>query len=217
MPRVTVQIADDHLMFAEPNGRYLALHHDVLPPVTALKEISPALSSRKPDVLLLDIMFGNVSSLTILPALVAAHPAVRVVMVTGMADAALLSSALACGAMGYVLKDGGPAELLLAIDTVVAGKVYVTPELRDRPAAVVYRATPPLSRRQAGVLRLLRKEFTEQLIAETLDISLSTAEKHVLAIKRRLGLPTEKRRIFWPSIEVEVAPPAKRVRKKTNT
>ena len=208
MSRVTVQIADDHLMFAEPAGRYLSRHYDVLPPIVDLDEIGNALDRHHPDVLLLDIGFGNRSSLVGLARLVRAHPATRVVMVTGFADRRLVARALDAGARGYVLKDGGPAELLAAIDAVLAGDVYLTAELRSESPAPRYRLKRPLSARQREVLDLLRKGHSEQDIADELRIALSTAEKHILALKRRIGIDQGKRTVTWRTLQVEGLGPA---------
>jgi DNA-binding NarL/FixJ family response regulator len=205
MKRATVQIADDHLMFAEPAGRYLARYHDVLPPVTKLDEVSSALHSRHPDVLLLDIGFGKRSSLPLVSRLVKDHPATAVIMVTGFADGEMVATSLESGARGYVLKDDGPAELLLAIETVLAGKVYITPELRGPSPAQRYRLNRPLSDRQVDVLRLLRQGKTQQVIADELEVTLSTVEKHVLALKRRLGIDRISRVVDWKRLHIEGA------------
>lgn len=204
MTRVTIQIADDHLMFAEPNGRYLALHHDVLPPIVRLADVVAALRESPPSVLLLDISFGSDSSLPLVPRLVKQHPKMSVVMVTGHADRAMLAKALDAGARGYVLKDGGPAELLLAIETVLSGRIYLSAELR-LPAEPAPRHRPkrPLSPRQWEVLELLRKGRSERQIADRLDISLPTTEKHVRALKDNLGIIQRKENVRWKALQLD--------------
>ncbi len=203
MTRTTVQIADDHLMFAEPNGRYLALHYDVYPPVVKLSEVGPALHKFHPAVLLLDISFGKASSLPHVAKLVKEYPKTLIVMVTGHADSGMLAKALDAGARGYVLKDGGPAELLLAIETVRSGQVYLSPELRVLDDTRRCRPNRPLSRRQLQVLQLLRQGRTEQQIADRLELSLATAEKHVRALKSNLNIVQGKRRVAWKELLVE--------------
>jgi DNA-binding NarL/FixJ family response regulator len=203
MTRATVQIADDHLMFAEPNGRYLALHYDVHPPIVKLSEVAPALQQFHPTVLLLDISFGKESSLPLVERLVKQYPKTAVVMVTGHADRGMLAKALDAGARGYVLKDGGPAELLLAIETVRSGQVYLSPELRIADEARRHRPNRPLSRRQLEVLQLLRQGRTEQQIADRLDLSLATTEKHVRALKSNLNIVQGKRRVAWKELLIE--------------
>jgi DNA-binding NarL/FixJ family response regulator len=205
MSPASVLIADDHLMFAEPNGRYLALHYEVFAPVLALADLAPALGRLRPDVLLLDISFGRESSLSLLATIARAHPAMRIVIVTGHADPDMLAHALRDGASGYVVKDSGPAELLLAIETVLSGAQYVTPELRHRRQSLPKTPTRPLTERQRDVFLLLRKRFTLGAIASALGISVSTVEKHVLAIKRRYGLEESKRGIEWDSLDVNAS------------
>lgn len=203
MSRTTIQIADDHLMFAEPNGRYLALHHDVLPPIVRLADVARTLRNSHPSVLLLDISFGRDSSLPLVPKLVKQHPRMAVVMVTGHADRGMLAKALDAGARGYVLKDGGPAELLLAIETVLSGQVYLSAELRLPEPGPRHRPKRPLSRRQGEVLDLLRKGRSEQQIADRLDISLPTAEKHVRALKDNLGIIQRKENVRWKALQID--------------
>ncbi len=203
MTRATVQIADDHLMFAEPNGRYLALHYDVYPPVVKLSDVAPALQKFRPAVLLLDISFGKVSSLPHVAKLVKAYPKTLIVMVTGHADSGMLAKALDAGARGYVLKDGGPAELLLAIETVRSGQIYLSPELRLADEAPRHRPKRPLSARQWEVLLLLRKGRSERQIADRLDISLPTTEKHVRALKDNLGIIKRKELVPWKSLRID--------------
>jgi two-component system response regulator NreC len=203
MPRATVQIADDHLMFAEPNGRYLGLHYDVHPPIVKLSEVAGALRKHSPSVLLLDISFGRESSLPLVAQLSRGSPGTCIVMVTGHADVGMLMKALDAGARGYVLKDGGPAELLLAIETVLSGGVYLSPELRGHADASRHRPKRPLSQRQWEVLALLRKGRSERQIAVRLDISLPTAEKHVRALKDNLGIVQRKDQVHWKELQID--------------
>jgi len=214
MPQPAVLIADDHLMFAELTGRYLNSQYHVLPPVTALDELNGAMEHAHPDVLLLDISFGKRSSLPFVSRLTKRFPATRVIMVTGHADRRMLETALGAGARGYVLKDGGPADLIMAIRAVLGGEVYVDPELGGARPSPRYRLRLPLSRRQHEVLMLLRRGCTEQMIADQLGISLSTAEKHVLAIKRRLGIEKTKRTIPWSSLRIAGLSEAAPVRRR---
>jgi len=206
MPRPAVLIADDHLMFAELTGRYLATQYEVPLPVTELDELMPRLDEVHPDVLLLDISFGKRSSLPLVARIVRRHRDTRIVMVTGHADRRMMHTALDAGARGYVLKDGGPADLMVAIRAVLAGERYIDPELRSSRPVPRYRLLQPLSARQHEVLMLLRRGSTEQMIADALKISLSTAEKHVLAIKRRLGLERTKRTIPWSTLRINGLP-----------
>ena len=166
----------------------------------------PALQKFHPAVLLLDISFGKTSSLPHIAKLVKQYPKTLIVMVTGHADSGMLAKALDAGARGYVLKDGGPAELLLAIETVRSGQVYLSPELRVADEAPRHRPKRTLSARQWEVLQLLRKGRSERQIADRLEISLPTAEKHVRALKDNLGIIKRKELVPWKSLRIDGLP-----------
>jgi two-component system nitrate/nitrite response regulator NarL len=206
MIRPRVQIADDHLMFADPAGRYLATHYEVMPPITDLDAIPAALRLHQVRVLLLDISFGTRSALTILPRLVREFPDTLIVMVTGHAVPDMVQRALTSGARGYVLKDGGPAELVHAVETVLRGQIYLSEEVRQLATPTRLVLKRPLSERQQAVLKLLRKGHTGPRIAEEMEISLSTVEKHVRAIKERLGILSEKRGVQWKALKIDGPP-----------
>ena len=129
-----VLIADDHQMFADLLARYLAPHYTILPPVLSLDAIEPALAMGTAEVLLLDILFGEISSIDRIAAWRAAHPELRIIIVTGCDRPDFVAAALAVGVHGYVLKLNGPAEVLVAVAAVLAGRTFISAE--DRKSVV---------------------------------------------------------------------------------
>lgn len=95
----------------------------------------------RPDVVVLDLDLGGESGLDAVPELLRAHPAVSIIILTGMRDAAARDRAMELGAKGVVLKESGAADLLSAIE-----KVHRTGELWLEPGA----AARLLKRRGGG-------------------------------------------------------------------
>jgi DNA-binding NarL/FixJ family response regulator len=108
---------------------------------------------------------------------------------------AYLEAALSAGATGYVLKSAASEELLLAIESVLNGRIYVTPSISSEhlerfkdPARAA--ATLRLSMREREVLQLIAEGRATKEIASLLAISAKTVEFHRENIKRKLGVHT---------------------------
>ena len=100
---------------------------------------------------------------------------------------AILERLLAAGADGYLLRDAGPDKLHEAIRSVLAGEVYIDPDL-TQPQSRGVRLVDPLTKRERQVLRLIVQEHTTAEIAEKLFISRCTAETHRAHILQKLGV-----------------------------
>jgi len=110
-------------------------------------------------------------------------------------DPRYVREAFAAGAHGYVLKEAADTELVTAVREVARGGSYVHPALGARMVAADAAAADaaehdPLSDREREVLRLLALGHTNQEIAQTLFISVRTAETHRAHIMQKLRLET---------------------------
>lgn len=150
-----------------------------------------ALLAREPaDLLMLDLSLGEDFGLTALPRLKAASPGMRVIVLTSLAEDLYAERALKAGADGFVSKSALSATLLEAVDTVLAGRVYVSPAMGDallRKLSAGVSARPELSPREIEVLRLVAAGRTTREIADTLNRSVKTVETHKQALKTKLG------------------------------
>lgn len=190
-------------MFSEPNGRYLGRFFTVLPPVTELGEIAPAIQAGRPEILVLDIMFGRRNSLDHLPAWIKQFPETQVLIATGHSEAALVERAFSCGARGIVHKEDGPATLLRAVRAILHGESFVPSDLRVAARPDCCRLRAPLSPREAEVLARLHSGMTYAESAMALNVSDRTIEKHARAIRIKLGIERSAQRILWTKIRVE--------------
>ncbi|GAP36554.1 two-component response regulator [Piscinibacter sakaiensis] len=157
-----------------------------------LVEARQKLAAEPFALLLLDLALADGFSLKALPQLRALQPGLRIVVLTSMEEDLYAERALRAGADGFVMKAAPRATLLEAVDTVLAGGVFVSAGLNARllrravqgePAA----ARDPLSTREIEVLRLVAAGHSTREIAERLNRSVKTIESHKAALKAKLG------------------------------
>ena len=149
----------------------------------------------KPDVILLDVVMPGESGIEVLPKLLKESPETKVLILSMQDDPSYVREAFAAGANGYVLKEAADAEVVSAVREIADGGHYVHPALGARMVAAeaAERAaadSDPLSEREREVLRLLALGHTNQEIAQTLYISVRTAESHRAHIMQKLRLST---------------------------
>lgn len=200
--RPSVLIADDHPVVAEGLAVSLERWFRVAGIVDTLEGLADALRLDPPAVVVLDLSFGEVSSLRILPKLVRKHPATRFVILTGHGEPVLVDAALRAGASAFVVKQSAPAELRVAIEEALANRTYVTPKIRQHgPPLGTEPGRDPrqvaLSDRQLRILGCLRTGHTYREIADTLGISTKTVEYHVNALRRKIGVSSTSQLIRW--------------------
>ena len=148
------------------------------------------------DLVLLDYHLPDMSGLLALNVFGKRHPELPIVMLSGSVNPRVMHQVLARGAAAFLTKSGLSDELLAVIRKVLAGEVFVPPELpgdfaRTDPTkgAAAY-AIPKLSPRQEEVLLLLLAGRTNREMSETLRLSEETVKSHVTAILRALGVKT---------------------------
>jgi DNA-binding NarL/FixJ family response regulator len=195
MNPVRVLICDDHALVRAGIAKLLEAEEglSVVGEASGGDEAVELTSELAPDVVLLDVVMPGRSGIDVLPDLLAARAASRVLVLSMQDDPAYVREAFAAGANGYLLKEAADAELVQAIHEVAAGRRYVHPLLGARLAAAESAAaqkaqSDPLSEREHDVLRLLALGHTNQEIAKLLFISIRTAETHRARIMQKLGL-----------------------------
>ena len=142
----------------------------------------------KPDVLVLDLNMPGKDSLEVIPEVLEASPATRVVVLTMQPDPAFARAALQAGASGYILKDAAHEELLRSIEAARLGHTYVDPAVGARLASEP--AYPPgrpdgISDREAEVLERIALGETNAEVAGALHISVRTVETHRAHIQQK--------------------------------
>jgi NarL family two-component system response regulator LiaR len=148
----------------------------------------------QPDVILMDLVMPEVDGITAIQHITVHQPQVRILVLTSFATDDKIFPAIKAGALGYLLKDSSPRELIQAIHQVCRGESFLHPlvarklleELSQPPTQP---PTPdPLTGREVEVLRLLAQGQSNQEIAAVLMISEATVRTHVSNILSKLHL-----------------------------
>jgi len=126
------------------------------------------------------------------------RPQARVVALTSFSDRQRVNDVLAAGAIGYLLKDSRPDELLAAVRSAAEGHAPLDPRVagallpgREPPAADL------LSEREKQVLRLAAAGLANKQIARRLGISESTVKVHIGNIFRQIGVRDRTSAALW--------------------
>jgi len=151
--------------------------------------------STSPNIVLMDIAMTELGGLEALPRITKDFPSVNVIILSAHANEEYVIRALREGASGYMLKDSATTELELAINSVIQGKVYLSPSISrtviDDYLQRVSGAVSPLEQltsRQREILQLIAEGKNTKEIAADLDISIKTVESHRLQLMDRLNI-----------------------------
>jgi DNA-binding NarL/FixJ family response regulator len=192
--RRTVVVVDDHDLYVKGLVRLLGERGlTVVGTAGSGKEALDVVARTVPDVVLMDLGLPDMSGVETTRRLTGAGLGVCVVVLTAMADEALLMDAIQAGAVGYVLKDAPVDEIVAAVHAAATGGSLVAPELartllrRIRSESTEFeRLRPRLSDREREVLKLMVEGLDNAEIAKRLFISQNTVKNHVAAILVKL-------------------------------
>ncbi|GAB3861853.1 response regulator transcription factor [Nocardioides maradonensis] len=187
-----IVVVDDHLMFAQ----LLALTLDDQPDMEVVGiagDVDTALamvSSLQPDLVLMDARLRDGDGVAATAELVARTPGLRVAVLSGHIDSALMRRAAEAGACALHPKDGDLDEILHAVRTARSGTFVVQPELLRNLVTETRHAPawqPALTDRERDVLQFLAAGLDACVIAHELGISVNTCRGYVKNILAKLG------------------------------
>lgn len=152
-----------------------------------------------PDVVLMDLSMPVMDGVAATRSLLAATPDVAVVVLTSFADNSRVAEALAAGAVGYLLKDSHPRDLLAGIRAAAAGHAPLDPRVA-RGLLPDARSSDPvdaLSSRERQVLRLVSRGMANKQVARALGISEHTVKVHLGNVFKQIGVGDRTSAAMW--------------------
>ena len=189
-----ILIADDHAIVREGLEAILSTQPDLDLVGIAINGLEAVSLSKElhPDVILIDLVMPKMDGLTAIQSIRADDPQARILVLTSFADDDRIFPAIKAGAMGYLLKDTLPHDLLQAIREVSQGKVSLHPEIARRMVREINqpaeRPLNMLTEREQETLHLIAEGLSNQEIAAAMGIHENTVAKYVSALLGKLGL-----------------------------
>ncbi len=195
--KATIVLADDHqlvrnglqmLLSAEADLRVIGEAGDGIETLRVVERL-------KPDVLILDLMMPGLDGVEVIRQLKKSSPKTRAVVVSMHKSEAYVWEALRSGAIGYVLKDSAPTDVVKAIREALANRPFLSHPLSEANIMAYLQKTSggpfdlyeTLTARERQILQLSAEGQTSTAIGTRLSISPRTVEAHRANLMRKLG------------------------------
>jgi NarL family two-component system response regulator LiaR len=194
--KIRVLVADDHAIVRRGISSLLATE-SCLEVVGEAQDGQEALDKAlraRPDVVLMDLVMPGMDGVEAIRRITSSLPAVRILVLTSFASDDKVFAAIRAGALGYLLKDSGPEELVAAIQQVHSGQSSIHPTIARKLLRELCHGsdhacrTEPLTERELDVLRLVARGQSNRDISDRLAISEATVRTHVSNILAKLNL-----------------------------
>lgn len=158
-----------------------------------------AVEAERPDVILMDLSMPGMDGVEATAYLTTHVEGSKVVVLTSFADRERVQEAVAAGAIGYLLKDCEPAELLAAVRSAAAGHVPIDPRVAGAllPSGPSMTAEVVISPRETEVLRLVAQGMANKQVARALGITERTVKAHLSRVYREIGVLDRTSAALW--------------------
>jgi DNA-binding NarL/FixJ family response regulator len=197
-----VLLVDDHAVVRHGLGDLLtSAGIDVVGSLDDGALAEEAVRELAPDLVLMDLSMPRMDGIDATRAVLAARPETKVIILTSFAEHARLHAALEAGAVGYLLKDAEPGDIIRALRDAEAGGVPLSP----RAAAALLPGNRPatnatldrLTARERDVLGLVATGLPNKAIARRLAISEKTVKAHLTRIFAVVGVSDRTSAALW--------------------
>ncbi len=197
--KVRIILAEDHTILREGLRALLTADPDfeIIGEVADGREAVRFVEKQIPDLILMDLSMPRMTGMDAIREIKKRYPATKIVALTVHKTEEYLRTTLQAGADGYVLKDATHDELMMAIQSVLKGKTYLSPGvsgkviegyLEGKENQMPKSMLGLLSQREREVLKLIAEGYKNKEIATDLCISLKTVEKHRANLMKKLDL-----------------------------
>lgn len=197
MPKemIKVLVVDDHPIFRrglcaeinlDPGMKVIAEAKDGMEAVEMALKLNP-------DVVLMDAVMPRKNGVDATAEIVKNNPYVRVLILTSFSEDERMLAAVKAGAMGYILKDRHPEEVLQAIRDIYNGKSSLDPNiarhlLKELPGKNTSQTESILTKRELEVMKFVARGIPNKEIAQKLHVEEATVRSHVGSILSKLNL-----------------------------
>lgn len=193
---IRILIADDHAIVRKGLITLIASEPGMEVVGEAADGVEVVLKARslKPDVILLDMVMPRQNGLEAIHQIKREDPQARILVITSFAEDQMVFPAIKAGALGYLLKDSSPQQLLQAIYDVFNGEASLDPAIALKVIRELNSSSglplteDPLTARESAILKLVAQGLSNQEIAERLVISERTVGNHIGNILSKLHL-----------------------------
>lgn len=193
--KITILIVDDHAVVRQGLRTFLELQADMaLVGEADNGRTAVELAQRlAPDLVLMDLVMPQMDGIEAIRQIRAVSPKTQVLVLTSFTEDDKVFPAIKAGALGYLLKDVAPGDLIKAVQAAARGEAQLHPEIAKKLMGELTgktgAATPDaLTERELEVLRLIARGLNNQEIAAALTISHKTVKTHVSNILSKLHL-----------------------------
>jgi DNA-binding NarL/FixJ family response regulator len=200
MKRITVLLAEDHMIVREGFRKMLELEDDLEVVGEAQDGRQAVVLAKKfhPEVVLMDIAMPLLNGLEATRQILKTSPAIKVLMLSAHSDDAYVTNATESGAVGFLLKQTSAHDVCRAIREVQKGKTFYSPSISRRQdrihplspdrAGGLTKKTIPLTSREMEVLQLIAEGKANKEAAAELGIGIKTVEKHREHVMQKLDI-----------------------------
>lgn len=191
-------VVDDHPIFRQ--GLVALIHsnpsYSVVAEVGNVGDAMEALETATPDIALIDITLQNENGLDLVRQMKMSYPKVPVLIITMHDEIVYADRVMKAGARGIVMKQEAPSVILKAIESVLAGRVYLSEQMNERVLESMFAASSHdetalvdrLSERELEILEYIGQGYGMTEIAEILTISVKTVHTYRDHLKEKLQL-----------------------------
>jgi len=219
-PVLRVVVADDQTTVSEGLVIVLGLLPDIEVVGAAAdgEQAIDLVARHAPHVILMDLDMPRMDGVTATARIRAEYPGTQVVVLTTFADDTSILTALRAGALGYLTKDAGRAQIARALHTAAGGQAVLDPAVHARLLAAASHPPPPpprpavlpdgLTAREAEVLTLIAEGLTNAQIAARLYVTEATVKTHINHVFTKAGLRDRAQAVGYAHRHHLTRPPA---------